>query len=148
MIEAHPSELVYATDLAYEGDDGERAEVTVADVKNKDHDYLDVGADTTSRYADIAAHSGAVFVKGALGVFEDERFAYGTANILESIAACDCFSVVGGGDTSRAIEMYGLREADFSHVSIAGGAYIRALTGKPLPGVEVLKLAPEAETSE
>ena len=139
MIEAHPSELVYPTDLAYENDEGERVEVTVSDVKNKDHDYLDVGADTTSRYADIAANSGAVFVKGALGVFEDERFSHGTTNILEAIGASDCFSVVGGGDTSRAIEMYGMREEDFSHVSIAGGAYIRALTGKPLPGVEVLK---------
>jgi phosphoglycerate kinase len=145
MIEAHPSELVYPTDLAYADEDGERVEVTVADVKNKDHDYLDVGADTTARYADIAANSGAVFVKGALGVFEDEQFSHGTTNILEAIAACGCFSVVGGGDTSRAIEMYGLREEDFSHVSIAGGAYIRALTGKPLPGVEVLKRAPEAE---
>ncbi|WP_340100141.1 phosphoglycerate kinase [Salinibaculum salinum] len=145
MIEAHPSELVYPTDLAYENDEGERVEVTVSDVKNKDHDYLDVGADTTSRYADIAANSAAVFVKGALGVFEDERFAHGTTNILEAIAACDGFSVIGGGDTSRAIEMYGMREEDFSHVSIAGGAYIRALTGKPLPGVEVLKQANEAE---
>ncbi|MEF8785071.1 MAG: phosphoglycerate kinase [Haloarculaceae archaeon] len=148
MIEAHPSELVYPTDLAYENDEGERVEVTVSDVKNKDHDYLDVGADTTSRYADIAANSAAVFVKGALGVFEDERFAHGTTNILEAIAACDGFSVIGGGDTSRAIEMYGMREEDFSHVSIAGGAYIRALTGKPLPGVEVLKQQQEAVVEE
>jgi phosphoglycerate kinase len=147
MIEAHPSELVYPTDLAYENDEGERVEVTVSDVKNKDHDYLDVGADTTSRYADIAANSAAVFVKGALGVFEDERFAYGTTNILEAIAACDGFSVIGGGDTSRAIEMYGMREEDFSHVSIAGGAYIRALTGKSLPGVEVLKQSNEVEVT-
>jgi len=141
LIEAHPSELVYPTDLAYEDADGERAEVTVADVRNKDDDYLDVGSDTASQYADVAANSAAVFVKGALGVFEDERFATGTVSVLEAIGAADCFSVVGGGDTSRAIEMYGLREADFSHVSIAGGAYIRALTGEPLPGVEVLKAA-------
>jgi phosphoglycerate kinase len=148
MIEAHPSDLVYPTDLAYENEDGERVEVTVSDVKNKDDDYLDVGADTTSRYADIAANSGAVFVKGALGVFEDERFSYGTTNILEAIAAGDCFSVVGGGDTSRAIEMYGLREEDFSHVSIAGGAYIRALTGQALPAIDVLKRANELEIVE
>ncbi len=139
MIEAHPSDLVYPTDLAYEDADGERAEDTVADVRDKNHDYLDVGTDTTSQYADIAANSEAVFVKGALGVFEDDRFSYGTVNVLEAIAACDCFSVVGGGDTSRAIELYGLREEDFSHVSIAGGAYIRALTGQPLPAIEVLQ---------
>jgi len=148
LIEAHPSDLVFPTDLAFEDEGGERAEVTVSDVRNKDHDYLDVGTDTTSRYADIAASSAAVFVKGALGVFEDERFSYGTVNVLEAIAACDCFSVVGGGDTSRAIELYGLRESDFSHVSIAGGAYIRALTGKPLPAIEVLERAAEAEVNE
>jgi phosphoglycerate kinase len=146
LIEAHPSDLVFPTDLAYE-DDGERAEETVADVKDKDHDYLDVGADTTSRYADVAANSAAVFVKGALGVFEDERFSYGTVNVLEAIGASDCFSVVGGGDTSRAIEMYGLREEDFSHVSIAGGAYIRALTGEPLPAIEVLGRTGEMEVT-
>ncbi|MEF8774990.1 MAG: phosphoglycerate kinase [Haloarculaceae archaeon] len=148
MIEAHPSELVHPTDLAYEDENGERAEVTVADVRAKDHDFLDVGADTTSRYADIAANSAAVFVKGALGVFEDERFAYGTVNLLEAIAARDCFSVVGGGDTSRAIEMYGLREEDFSHVSIAGGAYIRALTGQPLPAIEVLERVSQTGVTE
>jgi phosphoglycerate kinase len=147
LIEAHPSDLVFPTDLAYE-DDGRRAEATVADVRNKEDDYLDVGTDTTSRYADIAANSAAVFVKGALGVFEDERFSYGTVNVLEAIAGSDCFSVVGGGDTSRAIEMYGLREADFSHVSIAGGAYIRALTGEPLPAIDVLRQAGEMEVPE
>ncbi|MEF8888328.1 MAG: phosphoglycerate kinase, partial [Haloarculaceae archaeon] len=94
---------------------------------------------TIERYADIAANSEAVFVKGALGVFEDERFSDGTVRVLEAIAQCDCFSVVGGGDTSRAIELYGMDEADFSHVSIAGGAYINALTGEPLAGVEALR---------
>ncbi|MFB6312059.1 MAG: phosphoglycerate kinase [Salinirussus sp.] len=141
LIEAHPSELVYPTDLAFEGPDGTRAEITVADVRNKNHDYRDVGSDTASRYADIAADSAAVFVKGALGVFEDERFAHGTVTVLQAIGAADCFSVVGGGDTSRAIDLYGLDEADYSHVSIAGGAYIRALTGESLPGIDALREA-------
>lgn len=139
LIESHPSELVYPSDLAFADESDDRGEVTVADVKNKDHDYLDVGSDTVEQFSDIAAHSEAVFVKGALGMFEDERFSSGTARVLEAIGRSDCFSVVGGGDTSRAIEMYGMDEADFSHVSIAGGAYINALTGKSLPGVEVLK---------
>ena len=84
-----------------------------------------------------------MFVKGALGVFEDERFADGTIGVLEAIAGTDCFSVVGGGDTSRAIGLYGLSETDFDHVSIAGGAYIRALTGEPLAAVEALKRGAE-----
>jgi phosphoglycerate kinase len=76
-------------------------------------------------------------------MFEDDRFKKGTVGVLEAIADTDCFSVVGGGDTSRAIGMYGLDEDDFSHVSIAGGAYIRALTGEPLAGVEALAAAAE-----
>ena len=139
LIQSHPSELVFPSDLAYADERGERAEVTVADVRNKDHDYRDVGTDTISQFSDIAGNSAAVFVKGALGVFEDDRFSHGTVRVLEAIGRSDAFSVVGGGDTSRAIGMYGLDESAFSHVSIAGGAYINALTGDPLPGVEVLK---------
>jgi len=131
-----------ATDLAYEGPDGDRAEVAVVDdIDEKTDGYLDVGSETIAAYEPPIHESDAVFVKGALGVFEDERFADGTVGVLEAIAETDCFSVVGGGDTSRAIEMYGLDEDDFSHVSIAGGAYIRALTGEPLPAVEVLEAA-------
>ncbi|MDB2238281.1 phosphoglycerate kinase [Halorubrum ezzemoulense] len=132
-----------ASDLAYEGPDGERAEVPVDDIGEKETGYLDVGATTVADYEPAIRESDAVFVKGALGVFEDERFADGTVGVLDAIAETNCFSVVGGGDTSRAIEMYGLSEANFSHVSIAGGAYIRALTGEPLPAVETLEAAAE-----
>jgi phosphoglycerate kinase len=139
VLEERGEQISLATDLAYEGGDGERAEVAVADVDEKENSYLDVGSDTVAAYASTIRDSEAVFVKGALGVFEDERFAEGTVGVLSAIADTDCFSVVGGGDTSRAIGMYGLSEADFSHVSIAGGAYIRALTGEPLAAVEALE---------
>ncbi|GAA0530771.1 phosphoglycerate kinase [Halorubrum ejinorense] len=132
-----------ASDLAYPDDDGDRAEIAVSEIDEKTEGYLDVGSETVADYEPPLRESDAVFVKGALGVFEDERFADGTVGVLEAIADTDCFSVVGGGDTSRAIEMYGLSEDDFSHVSIAGGAYIRALTGEPLPAVEVLEAAAE-----
>ena len=131
-------QITLASDLAYE-EGSERAEVSVASIEGKDHSYLDVGSETVETYASTIRDSEAVFLKGALGVFEDERFADGTVGVLSAIAETDCFSVVGGGDTSRAIEMYGLSESDFSHVSIAGGAYIRALTGDPLAGVEALE---------
>jgi phosphoglycerate kinase len=142
ILEEYEDSLHLATDLAYEGDDDERAEADVEGLE-KETSYLDVGSDTAETYANLVRESEAVFVKGALGVFEDERFADGTVAVLEAIAETDCFSVVGGGDTSRAIEMYGLDEDDFGHVSIAGGAYVRALTGEPLIGVEVLEDAAE-----
>ncbi|MFC6826661.1 phosphoglycerate kinase [Halopelagius fulvigenes] len=138
LLEERGDQITLASDLAYEDENDERAEVAVDDIDEKDRGYLDIGSETVSEYDSVVRDSEAVFVKGALGLFEDERFSDGTVGVLEAIAETDCFSVVGGGDTSRAIEMYGLSEDDFGHVSIAGGAYIRALTGEPLVGVEVL----------
>ena len=138
MVDEYGDRITLAVDMAYENDEGERAETAVEDIEEKDVSFMDVGSDTAEAYADVIRDSETVFVKGALGVFEDERFSVGTVTVLEAIAETDCFSVVGGGDTSRAIEMYGMREDDFGHVSIAGGAYIRALTGGELVAVEVL----------
>ncbi|WP_436923423.1 phosphoglycerate kinase [Halosimplex amylolyticum] len=139
LIDDRHEQITLALDLAYEDEDGDRDEIEVGDIEEKDRAFLDVGSNTVSEYAAFIENSEAVFVKGALGLFEDERFADGTVGVLEAIAETDCFSVVGGGDTSRAIEMYGLSEDDFDHVSIAGGAYIRALTGERLVGVEALQ---------
>jgi phosphoglycerate kinase len=139
LLDERGDQISLAVDLAYEDDADERAEVAVDDIDEKDRAYLDVGTDTVESYDEVIRDSEAVFVKGALGLFEDERFSKGTVGVLRAIAETDCFSVVGGGDTSRAIEMYGLSEDDFGHVSIAGGAYIRALTGAELVGVEVLQ---------
>ena len=139
LLDDRGDEIHLAVDLAYENDDGDRAEHRVDDIDEKTLAYLDVGSGTVEAYDPLIRESDAVFVKGALGVFEDERFSDGTVGVLEAIAETDCFSVVGGGDTSRAIEMYGLSEDDFSHVSIAGGAYIRAMTGESLPAVELLE---------
>ncbi|MFB6229140.1 MAG: phosphoglycerate kinase [Halobacteriales archaeon] len=138
VLEERGEQISLPSDLAYE-EDGERAEIPIDGIEEKEYSYLDVGSDTVETYASTIRESAAVFVKGALGVFEDERFADGTVGILSAIADTDCFSVVGGGDTSRAIGMYGLSENDFSHVSIAGGAYLRALTGEPLAAVEALE---------
>ena len=138
IVDERGDQITLAVDMAYEDDGGERAEIDVEDIEEKAVSFLDVGSDTAQSYAETIRDSEAVFVKGALGVFEDERFSVGTVSVLEAIAETDCFSVVGGGDTSRAIEMYGMSEDDFGHVSIAGGAYIRALTGAELVAVDVL----------
>jgi phosphoglycerate kinase len=48
-------------------------------------------------------------------------------------------SVAGGGDTVAALNQAGVA-GDFSYVSTAGGAFLEWMEGKPLPGVDVLKL--------
>ncbi|ADD07336.1 phosphoglycerate kinase (plasmid) [Natrialba magadii ATCC 43099] len=136
-LETHDTTVVLPTDLAYK-DDGDRAETAVEGIE-KQTSYLDIGSETIDRYTDRIADSEAVYVKGAVGVFEDERFANGTVGILSAIADTDCVSVVGGGDTAHSIELYDLDEDDFTRVSIAGGAYVRALTGASLAGIDALE---------
>jgi len=138
ILTEHSDQITLASDLAYD-EAGERAEIAVDSIIEKSVSFMDIGTTTAESYVEVIRDADAVFVKGALGVFETETFAKGTVRVLEAIAESNCFSVVGGGDTSRAIGMYDMNRADFDHVSIAGGAYIRALTGQPLVGVEVLK---------
>jgi phosphoglycerate kinase len=143
VLAAHGDAVRLPTDLAFLEDD-RRAEVGVDGVAAKTVSYRDVGTETLMDYAPVVRDSAAVFVKGSLGVFEDERFSVGTVGLLEAVADTDCFSVVGGGDTSRAVDLYDLDPAAFDHLSIAGGAYLRALTGEPLPAVEALNRAEAA----
>jgi phosphoglycerate kinase len=146
IVDNHGERLLLPSDVAYEAEDGQRAEIDILDIEGNQRAFFDIGTGTAETFAAVVRNSEAVFVKGALGVFEDARFSHGTVTVLEAIAETDCFSVVGGGDTSRAIEMYGMNEDDFSHVSTAGGAYIRALTGAQLVGIEVLKQGDEFTT--
>ncbi|MFB6210125.1 MAG: phosphoglycerate kinase [Halobacteriales archaeon] len=141
LLDEYGEQIELPRDLAYEDADGERAEIAVDAIEEKTTSYLDVGSQTVAEYSAKLQDSDAVFVKGAFGLFEDERFATGTVGMLETIAELDCFSVVGGGDTSRAVDLYDLDASSFSHVSIAGGAYLGALTGDPLPAIEALELA-------
>ncbi|MFB6169284.1 MAG: phosphoglycerate kinase [Haloferacaceae archaeon] len=143
VLDAHGDAIRLPVDLAFLDDD-RRAEVGVEEIAEKTVAYRDIGTETLMNYAPVVRDSAAVLVKGALGVFEDERFSVGTVGLLEAVADTDCFSVVGGGDTSRAVDLYDLDPADFDHLSIAGGAYLRALTGEPLPAVEALERAEAA----
>ena len=61
----------------------------------------------------------------------------------ELTAAGKLVSVAGGGDTVAALNAAGVTER-FTYVSTAGGAFLEWMEGKPLPGVEILKVRGEA----
>jgi len=72
-----------------------------------------------------------------MGVFEWPRFADGTKAVAEAVASADAFTVVGGGDSVRAVQELGLADS-ISWISTGGGAALELLEGKELPGVAAI----------
>lgn len=101
---------------------------------------LDIGPETSALYAQRIAPARTVFWNGPMGVFEWPRFAVGTKAVAEAVAACAGFTVVGGGDSVRAIEELGLA-GEIGWISTGGGASLELLEGRALPGVAAI---PEA----
>ena len=121
--------------------DGKRLEVSVSNLPAPGP-IMDIGGETAKTYTRIirsASEDDAIIVKGPAGAYEHERFRRGTAEIYRALAESKAFTLIGGGDSSTAIRLVGLRVEDFSYVSLAGGALIHFLSGKKMPGVEILK---------
>jgi phosphoglycerate kinase len=101
---------------------------------------LDIGPATREDFAQRIAGARTVFWNGPMGVFEWPRFAEGTFAVARALAASDGFTVVGGGDSVRAVHEAGVAER-ISWISTGGGASLELLEGRELPGVAAIPSA-------
>ena len=104
---------------------------------------LDVGPASAAVFSAAIMSAGTVLWNGPMGVFEDARFATGTRAIGDAVAATPGVSVVGGGDSARAVEDFGLA-AEIDFLSTGGGASLEFLEFGDLPALEALRHAPNA----
>jgi len=98
---------------------------------------LDIGPKTIATYEKVIAGSKTIIWNGPMGVFEMPPFDVGTMSLAKAVAASGAISVVGGGDSEKAIKTAGLSDK-ISHVSTGGGASLEFLSGIELPGVAAL----------
>lgn len=101
---------------------------------------LDIGPKTVARYTQLIKDSKTIIWNGPMGVFEWAPFKMGTKLIAESVASATdngAITIVGGGDSAAAAEVFGVADR-LSHVSTGGGASLEMLEGKSFKAVELL----------
>lgn len=98
---------------------------------------VDIGPKTIEAYSRILASAKTVIWNGPMGIFEKPPFDQGTVAIAKAVANSGATSVVGGGDSEKAVKAAGV-SGKITHVSTGGGASLEFLAGIQLPGVAAL----------
>jgi len=104
---------------------------------------LDIGPRSIEHVVSVLGRIKTLVWNGPFGAFELEPFDTGTVEVAEAAAeltaAGHLVSVAGGGDTVAALNVAGTADR-FTYVSTAGGAFLEWMEGKPLPGVQILRI--------
>jgi phosphoglycerate kinase len=145
LIGEHPDVFSTPVDVAIE-QNGNRVELDIREL-NKDDIIYDLGPKTIEHYSKIIFGAGTVFISGPSGFFEKENFSYGTKALLEAVANSMATTIVSGGHLTSALKKFGLVEK-INHISTAGGALVRYLTGTKLPMIQSLEESAEKYKSK
>jgi phosphoglycerate kinase len=98
---------------------------------------LDIGPKTIESYTQVVKGAKTIIWNGPMGVFEMPPFDKGTVALAKAVAESGAVSIVGGGDSEKAVKAAGVTDK-ISHVSTGGGASLEFLSGIELPGVAAL----------
>ena len=108
-------------------------ETTIGQEIPKEKLGLDVGPKTIEEFASEIKKAKTVFWNGPLGMFELHAFANGTLSIAKELAKSSAITIVGGGDSLRAIKQSGVSK-EINHLSTGGGASLEFIEGKNFQG--------------
>ncbi len=98
---------------------------------------VDIGPKTIDVFSKVIGGAKTIIWNGPMGVFEKPPFDKGTVAVAKAVAESGAVSVVGGGDSEKAVKSAGVT-SKISHVSTGGGASLEFLAGIELPGVAAL----------
>ena len=98
---------------------------------------VDIGPKSIELYQNAIAGAQTILWNGPMGVFEIEASSKGTFAVAETVANSSAVSIIGGGDSVKAINRSGYSQ-NVTFMSTGGGASLEFLEGKELPGVSIL----------
>jgi len=137
--ESNHVQIILPVDLMIADEIDEEAEVeniSIADIP-RDKRIVDIGALTISNFTKVLEKCRTVFWNGPMGIYELKKFSEGTKAMANIIANLNAATIIGGGSTAEIVTEMKLAEK-MTFVSTGGGASLRFLSGKTLPGVEAL----------
>ena len=119
-----------------------KVETKICSAENMDPDWMsvDMGPKTVELFSDAIRSAKTVVWNGPMGVFENPQLANGTMGIAKVLAETDAITIIGGGDSAAAVNILGFGDK-MSHISTGGGASLKFLEGKELPGVACISEA-------
>lgn len=140
LLKKYKNKIVLPVDLLAANKIDQNALIEVVDLENKETInkrwmFLDIGPKTIANYLVEIKRAKTVFWNGPMGVFEIDKFAFGTKKIGQAVARASSNTVVGGGDTEMIVAKYKL-SGKFNHVSTGGGASLEFLSGQELPALK------------
>jgi len=105
-----------------------------------DMEGVDIGPKSAEAFGVVIKGAKTILWNGPMGIFEDSRFAEGTYNVAKAVCeatANGAISIIGGGDSVKALNNAGLGDQT-TFMSTGGGASLEFLEGNELPGVTAL----------
>jgi phosphoglycerate kinase len=129
-----PSDVVVATEFA---SDVPFETVLITEIPS-DCYIMDIGIESIEHFGAVLFSCQTIIWNGPMGVFEFPAFQTGTKSLAKLLASLDATTVIGGGSTAEAVTALGLADR-MTHVSTGGGASLRFLEGRTLPGVAALR---------
>lgn len=101
---------------------------------------VDIGPKSIKYFSNELTKAKTILWNGPMGIFEIDVCNKGTFAIAENIASSRGISIIGGGDSVKAINMSGYGDK-VTFMSTGGGASLEYLEGKELPGVTSLDMS-------
>lgn len=140
VAKEHGVSLFLPTDVIVSDSIGEKATGEVVPITGipPNRYIVDIGSHTIEIFSQHIKKCRTVFWNGPMGVYEVPQFARGTRTIVELLADLDAATIIGGGSTAEIVDGMNMVHK-MTHVSMGGGASLKFLEGRSLPGVAALQ---------